>query len=515
MTANKTNNSISSDDLIRALSESSAYPHAAQSPVTVHETHISWVFLVGEFAYKVKKPIKTSFLDYGTLEKRHKFCEEELRLDARYSEGLYLEVVPITLVDGTPRMDGPGEPFEYAVKMSRFPENALLSQRLELGALPSTEIQQLASTVAKFHQGAFKIDSNSPWGRPDSVLRNALDNFQDLEAAVTGDELTTLQVLKAWTLEYFAEHQHEFQRRIANGFIRECHGDLHLANIVYWNGHLMPFDGIEFNEDFRWIDVLSDAAFLAMDFAARGHLELCRSFINAYLEQTGDYASLTSLRWYLVYRALVRAKVAALRADQAGQSESDRQRAREDCAQHIDLAHRFSVREEPCLWITHGFSGSGKTTQSEILVQRRDAIRVRSDVERKRYSGLERNERPDQKTQQELYCESATHATYERLRQLAIGILRAGYSVVVDATFLKRNDRQLFKSTADSEGVRFAILDCHADEQTLRQRVADRVAKNNDASDANIRVLEEQLASHDPLSERELKYICGIPSKCP
>ena len=178
-----------------------------------------------------------------------------------------------------------------------------------------------------------------------------------------------------------------FSQRVANGFIRECHGDLHLANVIHWRGRLMPFDGIEFNDEFRWIDVMSDATFLAMDLAARGHLDLCRSFINAYLEQTGDHASLALLRWYLVYRALVRSKVASIRSEQAGQSESERKSALEDCQSHIELAYRFTLREPPCLWITHGLSGSGKTTGSECVVQRRGAIRLRSDLERKRHFG--------------------------------------------------------------------------------------------------------------------------------
>ena len=502
---------ISSEDLVAALRKSDAYPNGGDSEVDVRETHISWVFLVGDHAYKVKKPITTSFLDYGTLAKREQCCREEYRLDKRYAKDLYLGVVPITLENGQPRVEGAGSAVEFAVKMRRFPDDALLSDRLEAGKLTSEEVSQLTSCIAAFHREAKKVDPNLPWGSPDFVFRTAMDNLRDLQTSDDSEITATLHVLSRWTTEYFAEHQPLFSQRLANGFIRECHGDLHLANVVHWQGQLMPFDGIEFNDGFRWIDVMSDAAFLGMDFAARGHLDLCRSFVNRYLEETGDHASLALLRWYLVFRALVRAKVASMRAGQPGQLESDRSAALLDCKHHVELAFRFTLPEQPCLWITHGVSGSGKTRGSELVVQRRGAIRLRSDIERKRHFGLPPSGRPDARNKAKLYCASATNATYGRLRRLAHGILRAGYSVVVDATFLSHHQRELFRELADQEGVPFAILDFHSDPQTLRQRVADRMARNDDASDADVDVLESQIASLEPLSEAEMQHVVEIP----
>jgi aminoglycoside phosphotransferase family enzyme/predicted kinase len=504
-------NSVSSEDLVAALRSADAYPTDDDSPVKVHETHISWVFLTDRFAYKVKKPITTSFLDYGTLDKRESCCREEFRLDRRNAEDLYLGVVPITIDDGRISVEGQGEAVEFAVKMHRFPDDALLSDRLERGKLTSEEVFQLAGAVAGFHQQAARVDPRSPWGSPQLVFRTAADNLRDLAGRVDGDTARALHVLDQWTVDYFAQHKRLFAQRCSNGFIRECHGDLHLANVVHWQHQLIPFDGIEFNEEFRWIDVLSDAAFLGMDFAARGHLDLGRSFINAYLEQTGDHASLALLRWYLVYRAMVRAKVASIRAQQPGLAEADRAVARKDCADHIDLAFRFTVPEQLCLWITHGVSGSGKTTGSELVVQRHGAIRLRSDFERKRHFGLSPMHRPDPRTMAKLYCESAGNATYGRLHRLALGILRAGYSVVVDATFLKRQHRESFRQLAEDAGVDFAILDFHTNEQTLRQRVADRVASDSDASDADVQVLESQLRSLERLSDAEMERVVEIP----
>ncbi|WP_182870952.1 AAA family ATPase [Rhodopirellula sp. JC639] len=497
--------------LVQALTRPKAYPNTIASgsdpgPIELHQTHISWVFLVGDHAFKVKKPVRNAFLDYSTLEKRKHFCEEELRLDRRFAADLYLDVVPVTLSDGQPVMEGDGVPIEYAVKMRRFPSGALLSERIESDKLTTDEVFELARCVADFHQSAERLDpktADKRLGSIEVVYRNATDNLSALRGVVGGDSAKVVRVLFGWTDKYFNQHRRVFAQRVVNGFIRECHGDMHLANIVHWGDQLIPFDGIEFNESFRWIDVLSDAAFAAMDFAARERLDLSRSFINAYLEHTGDHASLIVLRWYLVYRALIRAKVAAIRASQPGMSVADQTAAMNDCEHHVELAYQFSLRERPQLWITHGVSGSGKTTASQWAVQQHGAIRLRSDIERKRHFGLAPSDRLSDRQRQNLYCETANHATYERLHRMARCILRSGYPVIIDATFLRQADRQTFRSLAAREGATFGILDCHADEQTLRQRITDRIARDDDASDADLAVLDQQLATRQPLTEQE------------
>jgi aminoglycoside phosphotransferase family enzyme/predicted kinase len=499
---------IESDRLVELLSDPKAYPQIDADKVTVRETHISWVFLVGDFAFKIKKPVKTDFLDYSTLEKRECYCHEEVRLDRRYAQDLYLGVAPICMTGNGVQVDADRAPVEFAVKMRRFPDDALLSEQVEHGLLGTEDIAELASTIADFHRRAARAELCQTWGSPPAILHDANDNLRYLADSMTGETAKTLCVLERWTAEFYQQHQPEFAQRIANGFIRECHGDLHLANVVRWDGRWMPFDGIEFNDAFRWIDVLSDAAFTAMDFAARGHLELCRSFVSRYLESTGDHASPSLLRWYLVYRALTRAKVAAIRA---GQMVEESEYQIEDAIAHVDLAFRFSLRQDPCLWITHGVSGSGKTTSSEVVVQQAGAIRLRSDVERKRHFGLLPTDRLTKKMQQQVYCESANHATYTRLRRIATGILRAGFPVVVDATFLKQSERTLFHNLAKDEGASFAILNCDTDELTLRRRITDRIARNTDASDADISVMEKQLKSREPLTESEISYVVDIP----
>jgi aminoglycoside phosphotransferase family enzyme/predicted kinase len=491
---------ISSEKLIAGLCRPAAYSHRVDGEIDVRETHISWVFLAGDFAYKVKKPVKTSFLDYSTLRQRHHFCQEELRLDRRYAPELYLDVVPITAADGSVHIGGTGQPVEYAVKMVRFPDEALLSIRLSQGTFSTAELWRLADSIASFHHNAAPLPDSMRWGSPELVREDAMANFADLAASDLGNQAETLAALKDWTEQFYADHQGLLAQRVANGFVRECHGDLHLANVIDWRGKMMPFDGVEFNDRFRWIDVLSDAAFLAMDLAARDHWELSRSFINGYLERTGDHASLPLLRWYLVFRALVRAKVDALKAQQGG---ADRPAALEKCHGHLQLAYQFTLPQQPCLWITHGFSGSGKTTGSEAIVRQRGAFRLRSDLERKRHFGMSPWDRPASDQTEKIYSTAATNATYGRLRRLARTILQGGDSVIVDATFLQRQQRDSFRELAESLGVSFAMLDFTADTATLRERITERLAAGSDASDADLGVLERQIQTDQPLGEDE------------
>lgn len=492
--------------LVQALSDPGSYRDPSVGPgerVVVHETHISWVFLVGDNAFKVKKPIQTEFLDYSTLELRHRYCQEEVRLNQRYAPRLYLGVVPIVLHEGRLQVAGPGQPVEYAVNMRRFPDQALLSQQLAAGRIGAEQVARLAATVAEFHQQAEPLTPDQPWSDPALIAKAAQDNLEALRD-VGRQQQETLLRLRGWTTEFYAAHQVEFQQRLLHGFVRECHGDLHLQNIVYWDGEWTLFDGIEFNPSFHWIDVLSDAAFAAMDFAAHHRFDLCYAFVNDYLEQTGDHQSPSLLRWYLVYRALTRAKVALIRA---GQDKSLETAARAECYEHIELASRFSQPRNPVLWITHGVSGSGKTTRSRRLVETAGAIRLRSDIERKRHFGLRPTDRVSETLRERVYSGSATEVTYQILRRKALGFLRAGYSVVVDATFLQRAQRQQFQQLAESESAGFAILDCEADRQELRRRLVERQAHAQDASDADVAVLQQQLANREPLDAWERRQV--------
>lgn len=500
-------NQISSRQLVEELRQPSTYPGDVSLDVALIETHISWIFLTDSHAYKVKKPVKTDYLDYSTLEQRQRNCLEELRLNRRYAPSLYIDIVPITCSNGSVRVAGEGPAIEYAVRMHRFPDEALLSHQVEFGEVSADEIKQLARNVAKFHDAASVSGAESSHGQPESVRHWACGNFDGLEEIDIRGVEQHLKELRIWTEQFCDQQSRLFHQRVLNGFVRECHGDLHTENIVHWKNRWIPFDGIEFNPELRWIDVLNDASFVSMDLTSRGHPELSHAFINKYLEATGDYSSLLLMRFYQVYRALVRAKIAATRSTMDSASRQQREADAVDCREHLDLASRFSRGAEPTLWITHGFSGSGKSVGSEEIVQRWGAIQLRSDVERKRLFGLETTERARGSVAKELYSDSATVATYGRLKQLTGQILRAGYPVVVDATFLKQDQRALFAECAANEQVPFEILDFCCDEATLRRRISDRMDRGDDASDAGIEVLESQLRTHEPLTATEKSHV--------
>ncbi|HXZ94053.1 MAG TPA: AAA family ATPase [Burkholderiales bacterium] len=463
------------------------------------------MLLAGECAYKIKKPVALGFLDFSTLPLRRFYCDEELRLNRRTAPRLYLEVVSIAGSEAAPRLGGPGEAIEYAVRMRRFPQEALLSRMAQDGTLTTGHIDALAQATAALHAGAARADGAQAFGTAAEVLAPALQNFEQIEALVgPGEEMTELERLRAWTRDEHARLRGTFTARKAEGFVRECHGDLHLGNVALIDGQPTPFDGIEFNEAFRWIDVMSDVAFMVMDLTDRRLPRLAYRFLNAYLENVGDYAGLSVLRYYLVYRALVRAKVACIRVHQQGVSADELRRGEREHLEYLRLARSLATGSRRALVLMHGLSGSGKTTVAQHLVEALGGVRVRSDVERKRLVGLEAQARSGSALGAGLYAGDLTARTYARLAELARAIVDAGYPAVVDATFLSRAQREAFAALARELGVPCAIADCEAPEALLRERVALRERAARDASEAGLAVLEHQLASREPLTDDEL-----------
>lgn len=336
-------------------------------------------------------------------------------------------------------------------------------------------------------------------------------NFNTLLEAPIEHLDESLRELSLWTRQFHERHHDAFSQRFREGFVRECHGDLHTSNVIAWRGRLAPFDGIEFNPAFRWIDVLADVAFLGMDLVALGHRQFGRIFLSSYLEQTGDYASLHLYRFYAVYRALVRAKIAAIRAGQEGLTADQRRAAWIDCREHVALTREWTEPVEPSLWITHGVSGSGKSTGSEAIIQHRGAIRLRSDIERKRMFGSVQANDPASLPGGSLYSDEATRRTYQQLEILARQLLRSGYPVLVDATFLKRSQRDAFASLAASMDVPFQILCFQAEDAVLRQRIRDRAAEQDNVSDADLSVLDQQQRAVEPLTEAEKQRMIEMP----
>ncbi|MBI3042576.1 MAG: AAA family ATPase [Betaproteobacteria bacterium] len=500
--------------LIAALMRPECYAHRVRE-IRMLETHISWVFLTGDFAYKIKKPLNLGFLNFSTLEARRYYCEKELVLNRRLAKEMYLDVVSIRGTPAAPQLDGRGPVFEYAVKMREFPQRALAAGMLARGEFGALEIDALAAVVSRFHQDAAAAGADARHGTPALVLAQAIQNFEQIAPRLDAPaDVAALNALRLWTEHNYVEHQEDFAARRQEGFVRECHGDLHLGNIAVIHGRPVAFDCIEFNEDLRWIDVMSEVAFLVMDLEDRRRGDLAWRFLNRYLESTGDYAGLAVLRFYLVYRALVRAKVHALRACQAGAGTAESDRLWGAFREYLKLATGFTRPERPVLVITHGLCGSGKTTATLELAGLLGAVRLRSDLERKRMHGLAPLAASRSGVAQGIYTRDADAETYRQLASLAHGALDAGCSVLVDATFLKRRERRRFRSLAADRRLPFLILDFAAPETLLRERVSRRRARGEDASEADLAVLTRQLTVREPLTAEEQAGAVVVDGTC-
>jgi len=490
--------------LFAALQDPACYPHPV-ARVRLIETHISWILLTGEYAYKIKKPVNLGFVDFTTLGLRRHYCEEEVRLNRRLAPDLYLDVVTIRGDAQAPRIGGRGRVLDYAVRMREFPQEALASCALATGAFGATEIDALAARVAEFHAAEPVAPAGGRLGTPDAVLAPAIQNFEQILRLVkTPGSNKIVRALRRWTEHEFAIRRAALAERHSGGRVRECHGDLHLGNIALLDGRPVPFDCIEFNDALRWIDVMSEAATLAMDLEDRGRADLAWRFLNRYLEATGDYAGIEVLRFYLVYRALVRAKVHLMRSRQPQTKHDEKLRLTHAFHDYLRLASRYCVPKRVALIVAHGVSGCGKTTSTQSLVEQLGAIRLRSDLERKRLHGIAPLAASDSGLGSGIYSVGSGAATYRRLGVLAQVILGAGVPVIVDATFLRRTEREAFRAIAEKLGEPFLILDFRVTPETLRTRIQERQVRANDASEANLDVLERQITTREPLTPAEI-----------
>ena len=482
-------------DLLRGA----AFPHAV-TDLKLRETNLAWVVLTGRHAYKIKKSVTLSFVDQSTLAQRKGLCEEELRLNRRMAGDLYEAVVPITKDPDGLRVGGVGTTVEFAVKMRQFEASQELAALLERKNVDAAEIQALATRLAVFHQNL-----------PPASSAGGLQATQHLHDAVLGTLGTLLCHFDPDTqfpsLGTLVDRIHDFlhdnlaalQKREHGKRIRECHGDLHARNIVCWNGQLVPFDSLEFDPALRWIDVMSDVAFLYMDLASHGRNDLAFAFLNAYLAHSGDYDGVRLLRFYAIYHALVRAMVDELAAE--GQAEwrtAHLARGRNRLSAAVDILQT----PRPGLIVMHGLSGSGKSSVSVRLAEDLGALLVRSDVERKR---LQR-----QTGAQQIHTAKFDQSTYAHLLACAESGLHGGLNVIVDAAFLEARNRDLFRTWAQAHGTPFIVVSCRADMPVLESRIARRQQLGIDPSDADLPELRRQTQLYVPPSEAEMPFFVDI-----
>jgi aminoglycoside phosphotransferase family enzyme/predicted kinase len=490
--------------LIQQMLQPGFYPHGVTEPVHLIQTHASFVLLTGDYTYKIKKPVNFGFLDYSTLAKRQHFCTQELLMNQRTAPEIYLEVLPIIqtgdsfqLGSNLPAITSAEIAVEYVLKMREFPQDSLLLSLLERGLLTEQLMADLGREVANFHSTAISNSYIRRFGEV-SQIRTAIDNnYLISEKYIGGPQTQTqYQETKDYTDAFFANNPELFNRRIANNKIRECHGDLHLRNIALWQDKILLFDCIEFNEQFRFVDVMYDVAFTVMDLESRGRRDLGNAFLNTYIEQTGDWEGLQLLPLYLSRQAYVRAKVTSLMLDDPAISTAQKAEISQTAAHYYKLAWQYTKPRRGKLTLMSGLSGSGKSTAARYLARRTGAIHIRSDAVRKHLGGIPLNERGGE----DLYSDEMTAQTYGRLLELGIILADRGWDVILDAKFDRQNLRTDAINQAQSHGLPLQIIYCTAPIEVLRERLQQR---RGDIADATAELLSSQQAAFQPFTELE------------
>ena len=490
--------------LIQQMMQPGFYPHAVKEPIELIQTHVSYVLLTGDFAYKLKKPVNFGFLNFSTLELRQQFCAEELRLNQRGAAELYLEVLPITQEAEQFRLSGKGEPVEYVLKMHQFPQENLLISLFEQGNLTEKEMEELGRVVAQFHAKAEINDYIRTFGEV-SQIRAAIDeNYQQTDRYIGGPQTQSqYDETKQFTDAFFAKQPEVFVSRVQNNQVRECHGDLHLRNICLWEDKILLFDCIEFNEPFRFVDVMYDVAFTVMDLEARGRKDLGNAFLNTYVEQTGDWEGLQVLPLYLSRQAYVRAKVTSFLLDDAAVPQADRDAAATTAAHYYKLAWEYTRPLQGRLMVMSGLSGAGKSTVARQIARQLGAIHLRSDAVRKHLAGVPLEE----KGGEDLYTPAMTEKTYGRLLELGIKLANQGFAVILDAKYDRLALRKEVITQAESHNLPLQILHCTAPEAVLRDRLSSRTG---DISDATADLLTAQQAATEAFTEAEQAYVTTL-----
>jgi uncharacterized protein len=492
------------DDLIPALSNPAIYPHHPDS-VHVVQTHISVVFIAGELVYKIKKPVDLGFLDFTTLGKRKYFCEQEVRLNSRFSQGIYLGVGAIHEGPSGINFRGEGTEIEAAVLMRRIPHDRLLIGMLENDEVTPELLDRVADRLAHFHSHAVRGPQVTSFGSSHVIYQNLKENFEQTIPYIGRTiDAQTHEGASTLAIDFLEKHQSLFQERMERGFIRDCHGDLHLDHVIILD-EIMLYDCIEFNDRFRYGDTAADLAFLLMDLDFRAYPAFAERIARRYANSSGDSDLLRLLSFYKSYRAFVRGKVESFVLDEAEVSDPERESARETAKKYFALSLKYlKPPPPPLLVITTGLMGTGKSYLASKLGQRLGIKPLRSDVIRKEIQGLSPLARRFEPYGTGIYSAKASEETYEAIFEKAAGALLAGESVILDASFSRFSHRERARELAREAGARFTIIECTAPHAEIRQRMEERATKEGEPSDGRWEIFREQEADFEPLRRDEV-----------
>ncbi|MDP6824296.1 MAG: AAA family ATPase [Dehalococcoidia bacterium] len=493
--------------LVEALSSPDAYAHEIDQPIQVIETHISHLFLTGQYAYKVKKPVDLGFVDYSTLELRRHFTELELELNRLVSPDVFLGIEPVISVPGGGyRIGGSGEPVEFALKMRQLPADRTFGTLLRDGEIGPSEIRDAARLVARFHADADVVDATSALGGVEAMQAVTDDNLYVM-SRFTGvtSENDDLDDVTAYTSAFLDVNGRLMESRKERGFVRDCHGDLHAGNIFLDHDGIHVIDRIEFNDRFRFIDVASDLAFLAMDLIHSERQDLADVLVDAYVAETGDEELRRLAPFYLMHRACVRCKVTSLLLDELDEdSASRRNMVIEEAASYGRLAAVIVAAQRPqAVYLMAGLMGSGKSTMADELARRWRLERFTSDVVRKTLAGLDPERVSDEAIRDDLYASQMSDRTYAEMIRLGGQALDRGRSIVLDAAFVKRQHRSDAVAMAREHGVPVYIVEILASESVALNRLHGRYTSGLSASDGRPELLAWHRSEYEGIDDSE------------
>jgi aminoglycoside phosphotransferase family enzyme/predicted kinase len=486
--------------IFEAMENPDFYPHAV-STIEQRDTHISKVFLTGNFAYKIKKPINLEFLDFTTLDKRRHFCRQEIDLNRRLALDVYLDVIPITFQNGRYHMAGAGSIVEYAVKMRQLPETSSMLQLVRRRKLEKGPIDALAGVLAKFYTRASTSESINTVGSLETLRINCEENFRQTEKFVPEiiDEHMFL-IIQAATRAFLQRRRSLFQRRVERGKIRDCHGDLRAGHIYFTDG-IKIIDCIEFNDRFRYADITSDLAFLAMDLDFEGYPQIAQHLMNTYLEYTKDEEMLILLDFYKCYRAYVRVKVTCFHLQEEGLLANARSKLIRETERYLKLAYRYAVQfTRPTIWVVCGLPAGGKSTIAKEMAGALSVKILQSDRVRKQLLDVPTDEPMDLPFESGIYSKEASSLTYGKLMMLAQEVVEKGGSVILDATFSRQHQRDEVIRLARDMDANIIFIECTASYEMLKKRLVER-EKHAGISDARLRHLKQLKAHFDSLKK--------------